>query len=297
VAAKNPNAWFPLERSVDELITATSDNRLVGYPYTKYMVSVMDVDMAGALILASDGAADAMGIPADRRVYLRGWCYATDPVYVAEHRDLWRSPAMAAASGEALTRADVDIDDVAHLDLYSCFASSVGFALDALGLDHADPRGFTVTGGLPFAGGAGSDYMTHSIATMAAVLRDDPGSLGLVSGVGMHMTKHVYAVYSTAPGPVSGPDRDGVQARLDAEGPVAISDTHDGPATIGAYSVVHGRDGSAEWALLVCDLARGDRCYARVVDTDLLAALEHDEWVGRSVELRSNENDVNLATA
>ena len=50
-----------------------------------------------ALLLASHEAADAMGVPADQRVYLRGWCYATDPVYVAEHVDLWRSPAMVAA--------------------------------------------------------------------------------------------------------------------------------------------------------------------------------------------------------
>ena len=74
---------------------------------------------------------------------------------------------MAAASAEALRAAGVGIDDVAHLDLYSCFPSSVAFALDALGLDgRRRPRGFTVTGGLPYFGGAGSDYLTHSIATM-----------------------------------------------------------------------------------------------------------------------------------
>ena len=95
VAAKNPYAWFPLERTVDELITPSRDNRLVGYPYTKYMVSVMDVDMAAALVIASHEAADELGVPADQRVYLRGWCYGTDPIYVAEHREMWRSPAMA----------------------------------------------------------------------------------------------------------------------------------------------------------------------------------------------------------
>ena len=130
------------------------------------------------------------------------------------------------------------VDDVAHLDLYSCFASSVGFALDALGLSADDPRGFTVTGGLPFAGGAGSDYMTHSIAAMATTLREDPGSLGLVSGVGMHMTKHVYAIYSTTPGSVSPPEATRVQAQLDAVALPTIRDTYDGRATIAAYSVV-----------------------------------------------------------
>ena len=102
-----------------------------------------------------------------------------------------------AASAEALDGAGVGIDDVAHLDLYSCFASSVHLARDALGIAADDRRALTVTGGLPYYGGAGSNYLTHAIATMADVLRDDPGSLGLVTGVGMHMTKHVAGVYST----------------------------------------------------------------------------------------------------
>ena len=258
------------------------------------MVSVMDVDMAAAVLVASHETADALGVPPERRVYLRGWCYATDAVYVAEHADLWRSPAMAAASAEAFGRARIDIDEVAHLDLYSCFASSVGFALDALGLRPDDTRGFTVTGGLPFAGGAGSNYMTHSIAAMAETLRDDPGSFGAVSGVGMHMTKHVYAVYSTTPGPVAPPDEAAVQRALDSVPSPMIVDTHDGRATVAAYSVVHGRDGGAEWALLVCDVDDVSRCYARVVDADLLAELERNEWTGREVQLRTADG-VNLA--
>src|SRR3954453_13984246 len=60
VAAENPYAWFPLARSSDDLITATPSNRMVGYPYTKYMVSIMDVDMAGALVVASHEKADAL---------------------------------------------------------------------------------------------------------------------------------------------------------------------------------------------------------------------------------------------
>ncbi len=97
VAAANPHAWVPAARTAGELITATPDNRMVGYPYTKRTISVMDVDMAAAVVIASHGAADRLGVPADRRVYLRGWGEAYDPVYVAEHADLWRSPAMATS--------------------------------------------------------------------------------------------------------------------------------------------------------------------------------------------------------
>jgi acetyl-CoA C-acetyltransferase len=263
---------------------------MVGYPYTKYMVSIMDVDMAGALLVTSHETADALGVPPDRRVYLRGWCYATDPVYVAEHVDLWRSPALGHAAETALAAAGVGIDDVAHLDLYSCFGSSVNFARDALGIAPEDPRPLTVTGGLPYHGGAGSDYLTHSIATMARVLRDDPGSFGLVSGVGMHMTKHVFGVYSTEPGPAAP-----LPPGRSPEQPAApIVDTYAGPATVAAYSVVHGRAGTPEWGVAVCDTPDGPRCYARIEDADLLASAETEELVGRTLTLATNEN-VNLA--
>ena len=62
-------------------------------------------------------------MPEERRVYLRGWGYAEDPAHVAGHPELWRSPAMAAAARAALAGAGIGADDVAHLDLYSCFAS------------------------------------------------------------------------------------------------------------------------------------------------------------------------------
>jgi acetyl-CoA C-acetyltransferase len=293
VAAANPYAWFPVERSADELVEPTADNRMVGYPYTKYTVAVMDVDMAAAYVVASHEAADRLGVPPERRVYLRGWAYATDPVYVAEHPDLATSPALAAASSEALARAGVDIDDVAHLDLYSCFGSSLNFALDALGLRADDPRGVTVTGGLPFAGGPGSGYLLHSLATMVDVLRDDPGSVGLVSGVGMHMTKHAFGLLSTTPAPVQPPDGGGLPASLDAGAPRAIVDRIDGPATIATYSVVHGRGGGPEWGLLVVDLADGDRGYGRVDDVSMLHAMEAEEWVGRTVTLRADDQGVN----
>lgn len=298
VAEANPYAWFPRRRSATELSTATADNRIVGYPYTKYAVSIMDVDMAATVIVATHAKADQLGVLPERRVYLEGWCYATDPVYLAEHPDLSASPAMAAASGAALDAAGVGIDEVAHLDLYSCFASSVHLACDALGLAPDDPRGLTVTGGLPFAGGAGSNYMLHSIATMVDVLRADPGSHGLVSGVGMHMTKHVYGLYSTTPpGRVPVPPDGSVQHGLDATPPATIVDEHAGSVGIASYTVAHGRDGSPEWGLVIGDIPGSGgpaRVYGRVSDTDLLAELEARECVGATAELVPGGGGVNL---
>jgi acetyl-CoA C-acetyltransferase len=285
VAARNPHAWFPVRRTAEELATATPDNRYVGWPYTKYEVSVMDVDMASAAIMASAAAADSLGVPEDRRVYLRGWAYGTDCWYVAERDDFTTSVAMRETSSAALAGAGIGVDDVAHFDLYSCFPSSVHFGCDALGIAPDDPRGLTVTGGLPFSGGAGSNYMLHSVATMADVLRADAGSYGVVSGVGMHMTKHTYAVYSTRPGPVAPPDTPGLKARLKAVPTRQITEAYDGAATVATYSAVHGRDGAPEWGLVVADLPDGARAYARVEDPVLLADAESRELVGATVRL------------
>jgi acetyl-CoA C-acetyltransferase len=299
VAAHNADAWFPIERGADEITMPTAQNRMVAYPYTKLMTAIMDVDMAAALLLASDEQADALGVPEERRVYLRGWAYAEDPPYVAQRRELWRSPAMAVASGAALAGAGAGVDDVAHFDLYSCFGSSIEFALDALGVGPDDARSVTVTGGLPYHGGPGSNYMTHSIATMAEHLRADPGSLGMVSGVGMHMTKHVYGVWSCqpgAPGPLTSADRARLQAEVDQQLDVApIVETYDGRASVATWSALHGRDGAPESGVLVCDLPDGGRCYARMDDTGSLLAAEQHDLVGATVELESTDRGVNLA--
>ncbi len=296
IAAASPeHAWFPVARTPEEIEGPTADNRMVAYPYSKLMTSIMDVDMAAAVVLASEEKADALGVPRDKRVYLRGYGYAEDPVHVAGHPELWRSPALAAAAGAALAGAGIGADEVAHLDLYSCFASSVCFALDGLGVAEDDPRAAAVTqtGGLPYHGGPGSNYVTHSMAAMVETLRSDPGSYGVVSGVGMHMQKHAYGVWSTAPGDRVVTDPAPYRA---AAAPVGIVASPEGKAIVASYSVLHGRDGRPERALLVCDVAAGGRCYALLGGgAEALAEAEKVELVGRTVTLRP-EDQRNLAT-
>jgi acetyl-CoA C-acetyltransferase len=290
VAAASPHAWFPVVRSAAEIATATPENRMVAYPYTKLMTAIMDVDMAAGLLMASAAKADALGVPDEARVYLRGWGYDEDPAHVADHRDLWRSPAMTAASRSALGGAGIGMDEVAHLDLYSCFASSVCFALDALGLSEDDERGVTQTGGLPYHGGPGSNYMTHSLAAMVETLRGDPGSFGLVSGVGMHMQKHTFGLWSTDPGRVAAPSRPEKR-----EAASTIVPSPEGSATVATYSVLHGRDGEPTSSLLVCDLPGGGRCYAKLdADRSTFEDVETSELIGRTVTLTPKDG-VNLA--
>ena len=147
--------------------------------------------------------------------------------------------------------------------------------------------------------------MTHSIAAMVERLRRDDGAFGMVTGIGMHMTKHVFGVYSATPpgaGAVEPGDAPAVQAALDQARFRDIEDTATGAATLATYSVMHGRDGHPAWGLAICDLPAGGRCYAKVLDPELLADLEVEEWVGRSIHLVSGDHDglvpnVNIARA
>ena len=48
VASANPHAWFPTERSESELITVTDQNRMISFPYPKYLNAIMEVDQPRA---------------------------------------------------------------------------------------------------------------------------------------------------------------------------------------------------------------------------------------------------------
>ena len=311
IAAHNPRAWFRSERSAAEIAMPSANNRLVGYPYTKYMTSVMDVDMAAAVIVASDEVANELNVPLERRVYLHGWSYATDAVYVAERDSLSSSPAMRAAFNSVLQQAQLRPDEIEFRDLYSCFPSSLNFALDALeslsasdslvSLNTLDGSGamdstgttpgarepLTVTGGLPYHGGPASGYMTHSIAAMVQQLREQPDAYGLVTGVGMHMTKHVATIYSARqPSWQAISDPTAMQSAIDVAHPKrTIVNEHDGPATIATYCVVHGADGGPSHAVLVGDIDATTRCYAFTDNPEFLVRAESEEVIGSVIEL------------
>jgi acetyl-CoA C-acetyltransferase len=127
---------------------------------------------------------------------------------------------------------------------------------------------------------------------MTERLRGDPGSFGVVSGVGMHMQKHAYGVWSTSPGAGVVTDPAPYSA---VETPVGIVGSPAGTATVATYSVLHGRDGEPEKALLICDLPEGGRCYAFLDGgASVLATAEEEELIGRPVTL-TPKDQVNWA--
>ena len=280
VAAGNPHAWFPVFRSPQELVTVTPRNRMIAYPYPKYLNAVIATDQAAGLIVASLAAARALGIPEERWVYWRGGAHAVEPAWFAsERRDFHSSPALGAAAGAALARAGVALEEMAAFDFYSCFPVAVEMACEMLGLAEDDPRGFTVTGGLPYAGGPGSSYTLHAVAALCERLRERPGSLGLATGNGWYLTKHSAVVLGSAP-----PDRP-PGAAPDAPAlppPVELVDEARGEAAVESYTVLYERDGAPARGIVIGRTADGRRFLANTPeDRAVLEDLVAREGVGR----------------
>ncbi|MGD9796824.1 MAG: hypothetical protein AB7V15_01785, partial [Acidimicrobiia bacterium] len=241
------------------------------------------VDQAAALLLCAAETADALGVPRDRRVFLHGAGEGNDVQFLSERHDLASSPAIARAGRAALDLAGIGIDDVAHVDLYSCFPSAVEVAAEALGLSL--DRDLTVTGGLTFAGGPWNAYVVHSLATMATVLREDPDAYGLVSANGGFLTKHAVGVWSARP-PEHGTRWASVQDALDASAPRRLAvPHHEGTATVETYTVLHDRAGDPERAWVFALTAEGHRTLAVSDRGDLMATLEAEDVLGQRVDV------------
>ena len=283
VAAKNPYAWFAVERTPEELVTVSDRNRMVGFPYPKLVNAIMEVDQSAAVIMASESRARALGVPESKWIYLHGCADAADLWYPLDRQDFHSSPAMRLTGQRALEMARIGLDAVAHIDLYSCFPVAVEVGAEELGLALDDPRGLTVTGGLPYAGGPGNNYVMHSIATMMGLLRAAPSAYGLVTGNGWYLTKQSTGVYSAArpERPFEREDPAVIQHQIDALSHPEVTEAPSGSAKIETYTVVHRREGPFIGIVVGRDAA-GRRFLAHTPnDPATLAALETAEQVGR----------------
>jgi hypothetical protein len=297
VAAENPEAWFPIERSAEELITVSDRNRMVGFPYPKFLNAIMEVDQSAGVLMTSVKKARELGVSEDRFVYLHGCADASDLWFPLERQNFHSSPAMRLTGRRALEMAGIGIADIGHIDLYSCFPVAVEIGAEELGLSVDDPRGLTVTGGLPYMGGPGNNYAMHSIAVMMQRLRDDRGAYGLVTANGWYLTKQSTGIYSTRPpqAPFEREDPKVLQAQIDALPHPAVIEAPSGRAAIETYTVVHGREGYMMGIVVGRD-SEGRRFVANTPkDEATLADLEAKEGVGRNGSVsRSADGERNI---
>lgn len=296
LAADSEHAWHRTAHSPDRLANPSPDNRMVATPFTKLTTAFPFVDMAAANVLVTEEVADRWKVPEDRRVYLRGWGFARDESHIAARTALGSSPAMRSAFGQALMMSSMEVDEIDMFDLYSCFGSAVQFARDAIGLPDDDQRPVSLTGGLPYHGGPGSNYMGHSIAALVEQLRANPGRTGMVTGIGMHMTKHVAGVWSTIPGesplPTDSPPLEAVLPE-GHDAPRVLDDV-DSAVRVEAASVVHDHDGAPASVIAICSVTDGSRCYARSDRPEVIAMVAAGEWIDASATVESVGDGTNL---
>jgi acetyl-CoA C-acetyltransferase len=286
VAARNPVSTSPVERTVDEILTVDADNRMICDPYPRLLVARDQVNQGAAVLLMSVAAARRLDVPQDNWVYLRGHADMVDQPLL-DRDDLGYNSASVLAVQEAMRVAGVGIDDIATFDLYSCFPVPVFNFCDGTGLATDDPRGLTLTGGLPYFGGPGNSYSLHGIAETVNRMRCAPGAFGLVTANGGIMNKYSVGIYSTEGAPWAPDNSAQLRADVAARPPTPVAEHAEGPATIETYTVRY--DWPVRTGIIVARLESDrSRFLALCEDPELVALLCEGDPLGERITVSHN---------
>ncbi|HIG42500.1 MAG TPA: hypothetical protein EYQ14_18450 [Gammaproteobacteria bacterium] len=284
VATSNPHAWIRDKVSAEEIRTSSPQNRPISFPYTKLMNSNMSVDMAGALIMCSVGKAKKLGIAEDLWVYPWSGVEGQDHFCASVRDNFYTSPGVRLVGQCLLDHARLGIEDLDYVDLYSCFPSAVQIAAEELGLKETDQ--LTVTGGLTFGGGPLNNYVMHSIARMVELLRDKPGSKGLITANGGNLYKHAHCIYSAEP-PVQDFVHDNAQSKIDELPSRVVIPEYSGSVEIESYTVMYtGNEPNV--GHFACLTPKGERTWINTTDKDLMQSMTREEFCGRPARINNN---------
>lgn len=285
VAATNPHAWNRDVVPAEQIWQPGPSNRMISWPYPKLMNSNNMVDQAAVLVLTSAERAADLQIPRDRWVFPYSGTDSHDTYAIGERAEFHTSPAIRIGGRRALELAGIGVDDVALVDVYSCFPSAVQVAANELGLPLGAPdRPLTVTGGLTFAGGPWNNYVTHSIATMAERLVAAPGQYGLITANGGYLTKHSFGVYGTEPPPHEFRWED-VQSEVDREPTREALVDWSGVGTVETWTTPFDREGAPEKAFLAVRTPDDARVLAVIPDAAGAAATVEEDIAGAKVQV------------
>lgn len=287
VAAANPYAQFPQTPSATALATIDSDNYLISDPYTKALVAQDAVNQGAAVVLTSVGVARQLGIAPSQWAFLRSHADLDDRT-VSARIMLERSLAQELVLERVLDAAGARIEEIAHLDLYSCFPIAVFSACEALGLDWQTSRALTLTGGLPFFGGPGNNYSMHAICEAVARVRADRASLALVVANGGYLSKHSAGLYAgSLDAPWQSTDCTDIARRFAAIPAMPLADPAPTTGVVESY-VLTWRKGTPDVAYVSAMTDSGSaRFFARIAEHDAggLAALTRGDCIGRAVRV------------
>ncbi|MBB3048307.1 acetyl-CoA C-acetyltransferase [Litorivivens lipolytica] len=283
VAKQNPHAWNRDGMAAEQIRNASPKNKMLAFPYTKYHNSQWNVDQAGALLFCSVAKAEALGIPRDKWVFPWASTESNFMVNTSQRVDLAGCPGARLAGKKALELANMTVDDIDVLELYSCFPSAVQIYAREIGISL--DQQITVTGGMTFGGGPLNNYVLQSTARMAELLREQPGKKGYITSVSGMLTKQGFGVWSTEPGPNGFGFADlTAEARAEAP-PLEMVKVDQGEGEIVGCTVLF--QGDNPWrAVVVVTLPNGKRTIAYNENAELMNAMMTEEFVGRRVQLK-----------
>ena len=294
IAKNNPLADRQQGYTAEEIYTVNDLNPYIGFPYTKLMNANAFIDQSSAIILTNVEYAKKMGIPKNKWVYLHGCADANDHWYLSDRINFHSSPAMNISCSEALKMADCNINDIDIFDIYSCFPSAIKIACDEMGIDINTDKKLTVTGGLPYFGGPGNNYVTHSISEMMNMVRNK-STKGLITANGNYITKQSIGIYSSEepikPFLVKNPNL--YQKQIDTLTGPKVNLSPNGNASIETYTVINDREGPS-YSILFGRMENGSRFIANTPKSkELMKEMMVSDYLDAKGKVKSN-NGLNI---
>lgn len=256
IATANPDGWADQTIDAASIRNASEKNKMLAFPYTKHLNSQWNVDQACALLFCSVAKARAMGIPESQWVYPLASTESNQIVNVSQRPDLSQSAAAKIAGQRALAVTGLDINAIDFIELYSCFPAAVNLVVQALNIP-AD-RDLTLTGGMPFGGGPLNNFCLQGTVKMAQTLRQQPGTIGLISCVSGMFTKQGFGLWSAGEYKQPFVFEDVSDAVAAAEPAVPLIAPEVGEVAIVAATVLY-EGGQAKKLVAVCEYANGKR--------------------------------------
>lgn len=286
VAVANPNAWNRQPVSAAQIRNPGDKNKMLAFPYTKYHNSQWNVDQAAGLIFCSVEKARELKIPEHKWVFPLASTESNHMVNASQRRELHGSPGARIAGKRALAAGDVTVEQLDYLEMYSCFPSAVQIYARELNIDLSQE--LTVTGGMTFGGGPLNNYVLQSTCRMAELLREDPGTVGLVTSVSGMLTKQGFGLWSSQAGSKGFEYADVTEEVSAADEVLELVDGCEGEATIAGYTVLFNGDDPAR-GVAVCDLPDGKRTVVFSEDAQAMARMMVEDLCGVAVTLQDNQ--------
>jgi acetyl-CoA C-acetyltransferase len=196
IASSSHFSWTKSRKKLNDIITPSTKNKLIAWPYTQLMVANNNLNSGSAIIITSLGLAKDLGINPKKLIYIHAGGYASEPASILERDNYYHSSAMEAVFDRVFTANKLTMKDIAYTEIYSCFPCVTKLAKRII---HPQlNQDLTVVGGMTFCRGQLSNFMSQAIVEMVRKLRIK-GKYGLLYGNGHYLTHAAGVIISTLP--------------------------------------------------------------------------------------------------